>query len=418
MPRKTPVNRSKILKWRLEWLAQLAFERLASLLSGPAVFRVGETLGDLAWRLMRSRRQIVLRNLRIAFYGEHELPALESMVRQIFRRTGANLFSALHTAKLNVDQVDRIVSVDNPEVAQEAFQQSRGLITLPSHMGNWEVLTRIKRKFPPGHQIGAFYRPLNNPYLNQRIVAQREAEGSRLFSKFESFHQATTFVKEGGVLGILADQRTGLSGKPIPFFGRLTRVSPLPSLLARRSKTEVLAMSLTTDSPGKWRLRYHPVEDRASTASCMKSIEEAMKVSPIDVFWMQERWRVMVRPRRTIREWLGEDSPCGEKPHRALLWLAGAPESWKLSENWTHPDVNYEFVLAPGQPSPDWLPADAVIHHTPTGGTMKSFAREIFRIDRAHPLPIDYILTSRAPEPLVKAAKSQSISIVSLRSKT
>ncbi|GAA5130479.1 hypothetical protein GCM10023212_40210 [Luteolibacter yonseiensis] len=407
-------NHPKIWKWRLEWLGQTGFEKLAGILPGRWAFRLGEVLGGLAWYFMRERRQIVMRNLRIAFYGERDLPALRRLARDSFRRTAANLLSALHTASLPVDQVGKILSVENPELLEKALSDSRGLVFMPSHMGNWEILTRMNRMFPPGHASGAFYRPLNNPLLNERVVAQREVDGTRLFSKNDSLHNVTGFLREGSLIGILADQRVGMQGEPVRFFGRLTRASPLPSLMARRSKSAVLTMSLITDPPGRWRVIYHPVDRPLKTADCMRSLEIAMKASPVDVFWLQERWKVYINRRRTIREWLGPD-PCGEgKPHRALLWLSGAPADWRLPKEWTHPDVIYEIVLAPGQARPSWSTGEEIIHTAPVTNDRRKLGKSLVAIDESHALPVDYILTAAASETLKKASDRESIPLVSL----
>lgn len=401
-------------KWRLEWLAQTGVEKIAAALPGPLVYQLGDQLGGLAWKLMKSRRKIVMRNLRIAFHGEHDLAELEVMARENFRRTVANLLSALHSTSLSPDEVDRIVTIDNQEVPLEAFSRSKGIVTMPPHMGNWEILTRVQRKFPPGHKIGAFYRPLNNPLLDARVLEQRQAQGSRLFSKRDSFHQAVAFVREGGILGVLADQRVGTHGELVRFFGRLTRASPLPGLIARRSKSEVMAMGVIKDVPGKWIIRYEPVIGKVSTETCMDAVERVMRASPLDVFWLQDRWKVYFPPGETIRDWLGPDDCGNGKPHRALLWLAGVPDGWRLPEAWTHPDVIYEAVLAEGQRLPDWLPASTRIHRCEKTDDKNLLSRILGAIDIADPLPVDYILTCSAPKILSKAAKEESLALVSL----
>lgn len=414
MASESPENHPKRWQWKLEWLGQTAIEKFASILPGPMAFRLGEWIGGLAWHFMKSRRQIVLRNLRIAFAGEHDLPTLRKMARQSFRRTGANLLSALHSVRLSTDKVNSIVTVENPEVLVAALARSPGLVLLPSHMGNWEILTRINRKFPPGHQTGAFYRPLNNPLLDARVLAQREFDGTRLFSKRDSFHLVAGFLREGGIVGILADQRVGFQGELVRFFGRLTRASPLPSLIARRSKSEVLAMSVITESPWKWRIRYHALDGPTRTASCVDAIERALKASPLDYFWLQERWKVYVGPTRPIRNWLGPDS-CGEgKPHRALLWLPGTTESWEIPEEWTHPDVIYEVVPKHSGPIPPRSYGNLYLHAGPDHDDRDSLAAYLETIDASAALPIDYILACNASKALVKAARLNSIPLVSL----
>ena len=409
-------NHPKRWKWRAEWLGQTGLEKLVGLLPGPLAFHLGSALGGLAWYGMRFRRQVVLRNLRIAFYGEYDLPTLRRMARQTFRRSGANLLSALHSTHLSAAEIDALVTEENPQLLVAALSRSPGLMLMPSHMGNWEVLSRINLKFPLGHKIGAFYRPLNNPILDARVLAQRQLEGTRLFSKRDSFHYVTGFLREGGILGILADQRVGRQGELVRFFGRLTRASPLPSLMARRSKCEVLTMSLLTESPGRWKVRYHPVSPPTKTVECMEAIERAMKASPLDVFWLQDRWKVYINRRYTIRDWLGPEMLGEGKPHRALLWLPGTPSSWQLPEAWTHPDVIYEIVLTLGQALPTWLTGSERIHRAPAVTKRRALQKMIATFDLAAALPIDYILTCHAIEPLKQAASRESITLISLSS--
>ena len=393
---------------------QTTAETIAALLPGPWVFRLGEGLGELAWRFMNERRRIVFRNLRIAFHGEHDLGTLEAMVRQSFRRTGANLLSALHTARLSADRIEAFVSIENPKLLEEVLENSPGVVLLPCHMGNWEILTRIHRLFPPGHANGALYRPLNNPLLDNRVLAQREREGTRLFSKRDSFHQIAGFVRDGGILGILADQRAGTQGEVMRFFGRLTRASPLPSLVARRSKSAVLGMSLTTISPGKWKIRYHPLSGPPTTVHCMAAIENAMKASPLDVFWFQDRWKISFRRGRTITDWLGLDPPGTGKRHRAVVWLVGQPEDTEIPEAWRHPDVDYEVVISPGQKISSALKSSVTHHFLTDIRNRGGIAKFLSTVDLTHALPVDFILACNPPKALLKAAASTSISLVSI----
>jgi KDO2-lipid IV(A) lauroyltransferase len=411
---ESPENHPKRWKWRAEWLLYTCVEEIAGRLPGSWVFRIGEMLGGIAWHFIPSRRQVVLRNLRIAFHGEYDLRALQRMAKETVRRTGANLFSTAHTARLYAKRIDAMLTVENQELIENAMSGSAGLVLLPSHMGNWEILSRMNRLFPQGHKIGAFYRPLNNLLMNERVVAQRETDGTHLFSKRDSLHHVTGFLREGGLIGILADQRVGRQGELVRFFGRLTRASPLPSLMARRSKSQVLAMSLITDAPGKWRVRYHPIKPPFKTTDCMAALELAMKASPLDVFWLQDRWKVYVNARYTIRDWLGPEMPGPSTPHRALLWLADGDPSWRLPESWTHGDVNYEVVLAAGQTPPAWLSGSETVHTVPAATDARALQKAIAGIDLAAALPVDYILTRAASGALVKAAARESIRLVSL----
>lgn len=389
-------------------------EGLAGLLPGPWAFHLGEALGGVVWRFMPLRRKMILRNLRIAFAGEKDLPELRRMEKETFRRTAGNMVSAAHTARLSPEKLAAVIRVENLDLLEDAIHRGRGVVLLLSHMGNWEVLSRLIHFFPKGSRAGAFYRPLNNLLMDQRVLDRRQADGTRMFSKRDNPLHVAAFLREGGIVGILADQRVGAQGELVRFFGRLTRASPLPSLLARRAKSAVLALSVVTVEPGKWKAVFTPVESPPSTANCMVALEQAMKSSPVDVFWFQERWKVYIRPQHSIREWLGADSTAAGKPHRALLWLACAEKSWRLPADWIHPDLVYELALAPGQSLPSWLPTTTVVHTLANESSREALRKSIAAIDESSAMPLDFILAPGAPKELAKAGRSEAIPIVLL----
>ena len=283
---------------------------------------------------------------------------------------------------------------------------------LLAHMGNWELLSRLVHLFPAGSKAGAFYRPLNNPLLDARVLARRQADGTRMFSKRDPFHQVTGFLREGGIVGVLADQRVGMQGEVVPFFGRLTRTSPLPSLLARRAKAEVLALALVTERPGKWKAVFLPVEKPHTTPHCMAALEMAMMSGPTDVFWLQDRWKVFVKRFRPFSKWLEPVVEKGAKPHRALIWLTVAMDDHGLPEAWLHPDVAYEVAIPEGVCAPEWLPEGARTHFLPAIHTARDIRREIRSLDAAATLPIDFIITRKAPAGLAQAASAELIPLV------
>ncbi len=410
-----PSLHPKRLKWRLEWLGQVCVEWVIARLPGAVVFRVGEWFGGVLWHVMGLRRRIVLKNLRIVYGGEKSFEEIRKLARESFRRSIANLFSAVHTAQVKFEELERSVTLENTELGKEVTSLGRGVLILPPHMGNWEVLSRMNRLYAQGLKTGAFYRPLNNPYLDERLARKRMSEGMRLFAKKDSMHVLGGFLRGGGMLGILADQRTGLQGQVSQFFGRLTRSSPLPSLLIRRCKCEAVAISLKTVSPGRWVGKYHEVGEAGDTAACMDAIERAMRESPVDVFWFHDRWKTYVWPEYTIRDWLGDDNVRSERQgHRALVWLVGCEEGWRVPEGWQHGDVRYEYVVEEGVVLPEWVPGDAVVHRVSGDGGVSRIRGEIARIDGADIFPVDYILTGSGEKSLRKASKREGMQLVSL----
>ena len=226
---------SKRLKWRAEAAGHLALAAVLRQLPVESVFVFGEFLGKMIWPLMKGRQKTIVRNLRIALNGTCTADEIEKLAKDSFIRNVANLLCSSVSAKAEGKDLRELMEVENAEVLIEAHAKGKGVVLLLAHMGNWELLTRLKNFLPELGNLGAFYRPLNNIILNERVLRERQADGTRLFSKRDSLHHVSGFLRDNGIVGILADQRVGRQGELVEFFGRLTRASPLPRRATGRS---------------------------------------------------------------------------------------------------------------------------------------------------------------------------------------
>jgi Kdo2-lipid IVA lauroyltransferase/acyltransferase len=386
------------VKWRIEQGAYLAMEKVLGAIPLEVVFDFGEKLGDLAWHFAKARREDVTRNLRIALSETHSPEACEALCREVFRRSGGNLLTSLSSTQLPTEIAASHVKVVNPELAVEALSHGKGAIVVIPHMGNWEILTQITKSVPGQVFYGAHYRPLNNPYLDAHIRISRERAGMKLFSKRSSLHELSTFLREGGILAILGDQRTGHVGELQPFFGRLTSCTPMPALLARRTGAALLVGSTVTTQPAHWQIQLEALPQKATTAQCMQALERAMRRSPVDVFWFQDRWRIKAsRPFSQEGKVPKEPFSSALKPRRVLVWLNDESSPLPEIPVAEFDDLQIEYASPKGS---DSRLKDVIFHRAASCS-----ATEIRSIDLSHPLPLDFIVSTQATEELERATK-------------
>lgn len=389
------VDASKVRKWRFECAVQSLVECLVERLPGAVVYRLGECLGRLAWFVLPTRRRIVMRNLRIVCGDSCSRAEIMAMARENFRRTGGNLISVARTAGLKLDKLHRVMRVTGVEWVEQALARGQGVVLLLAHMGNWEMLSRIMHFLPEGTQTGAFYRPLNNPFLDQRVRQRRELDGTHMFSKRESAWQVASFLRQGGLVGILADQRVGMQGEVVEFFGRRTRGSGLPTLMARRGRSALVSLSLRLEGPGKWVADFEEVGGNGSVADCMAALEAAMRRSLLDVFWLQDRWKVYAHAEGGFAAWLPAELGRSAKPHRALVWLVGgrATDWERCLQRWQHPDLDLEVAIAAEDDfqAPEWV---SRVHRVDECAVRRGRGiwRFLERVDAAEVMPLDLVL--------------------------
>ncbi len=232
----------------------------------------------------------MIRNITYAFGDEKTAEEIQDLSAEVFERSGANLLCSLRIPFLNDDEIAKHLSFEGlDDILSES--KKGGLVLVSPHMGNWELLAQAVFLTGGTIEVGTHYRPLNNALINAVVERRRKRRGLQLFPKQTSTHRLISFVRDGGAMGILADQRVGSRGAAGTFFGRPTTLSPLPHLIAKRAKRKLIRLICETTGTCQWKVSFTPIPE-VSAQACADSLEEAWRRSPADVFWFEDRWRI------------------------------------------------------------------------------------------------------------------------------
>ena len=338
------IPESERYKGFANWVQYILARGLVSLLQSLPIglaYKMGRGAGWLSWKFMSKRRDVVSKNLEVvnrwiqaqnlknepasnsdeeaysaidssgissskcnpsSEIRHHPSLPLEAQVKEVFKRVVANLSSGFSFSRMSPEKMDDYLKIEGLEHLQAAYSEGKGAIVLLSHMGPWEALAHLPSFFAARHgiqiPIGFMYRPLNNTYLDEWVKKQREISGARLFSRRDGFYKPVDFIRGGGILCILADQKMR-EGPIASYFGLEVPTSPIPGLFHRRSGAPMLALSLVTVAPARWKLTMNPVtfpadldlRCRASLASiCNQALEQSLATSPWDGLWMHKRF--------------------------------------------------------------------------------------------------------------------------------
>jgi lipopolysaccharide heptosyltransferase II len=300
------------------------------------VFSLGNGLGFVAWLLLPTYRQLARRNMEIAFGSEKSAPEKRRIVRRHFQQLGANLLSGMKLNAMPLEKVVALVATEGADEVHRELRAGRPVVLVLSHLGNWEFFAQILPQYFSYTRLSTVYQKLGNRHLDQFVRQQRARFGVELFDRSEGFREAVRLLRGGGMIGILSDQHAGDHGLWTPFFGRLASTSPLPALLCKRTGAALIAVSLFTNGPGRWRLTFSSPFDLPNdsvpslTAKMNEIIAQEIRRAPEDWFWVHNRWKTP-RP-----NWLLEKykrglfvpetvGPKGLKPFRILIrgsnWL-------------------------------------------------------------------------------------------------
>ncbi|MCL5935111.1 MAG: hypothetical protein M1543_01235, partial [Firmicutes bacterium] len=104
--------------------------------------------------------------------------------------------------------------------------------------GNWEILGYTMATL--GFKTYSVARPIDNPHIDAWLLGVRQRKGQVILSKRGVTTTAQDVLKNGGVLGLIADQNAGPKGMFVPFFGHLASTYKSIGLLAIEYQVPVI----------------------------------------------------------------------------------------------------------------------------------------------------------------------------------
>ena len=263
----------------------------------PFLFAFGQFLGVCAWMFSGKYRRLATRNLEIAFANEKSPRELRQLVRRHFRRLGANLLCSAKLTQMPPEKILERVEVENIESMAREFRAGVPVVLVLSHLGTWEVFAQLMPKFVGFVRNASVYQGLGNRFIDKHVRRTRSQTGLELFDRHDGFEPVIDLLRSGGGVGVLSDQHAGDHGVWTPFFGRLASTSPLPALLAKRTRAALIAAGVYTTGPARWRMVFTERFDQAGasvavlTSKINQVIEQQIRRAPEDWFWVHNRWK-------------------------------------------------------------------------------------------------------------------------------
>jgi Kdo2-lipid IVA lauroyltransferase/acyltransferase len=289
-------------------LSRRALEARAAALVAAALARVsrgtalalGRGLGGIWGDLDRRHVARAVDQLRCAF-PDWDASRLLRTARGVYRHFGQVLFDILWLQGRSREAVLGIVEFVGSEHASAVIAAGRGAVYATGHLGNWEVLA-LAHAWQRG-PVAVVARALENPALDERLVAFRRQAGSTVIYKQKALAQALRFLRSGGGVAMLIDQNVAASdGVFVDFFGRPAATTTVAAALAMKTGAALVPCHIETLPNGRYRityeapLRWSPAIDRKIeiarlTQELTARIEAWVRATPEQWLWMHRRWK-------------------------------------------------------------------------------------------------------------------------------
>jgi Kdo2-lipid IVA lauroyltransferase/acyltransferase len=286
----------------LEYAAAWVGLKSLGLLPRPAARFVGASFAGMAYALRTPLQRVANFNLQLAFPEMKEAERrriLRGMIRQVGWMAGE--FSQF--PKYTREKIERIVVYDGFENFDLARRQGKGVLFLTGHMSAWELSSFAHALY--GYPLHFLVRPVANRRVDALINDYRCRSGNRPIEKNRSAREVLKVLKDGGIVGILADHNTWVDEAVfVDFFGIPAATTSGLARIALRTDAPVVPGFLIWDEQRRrYRLRFEPavelvrsgdeeIDVRENTARFTKVIEEYVRAHPDQWLWVHKRWKM------------------------------------------------------------------------------------------------------------------------------
>ena len=263
--------------------------------------RLGAFIGTLFYFLDRRHRSIAMNNLVWALGSNRK--ETKRIARASYQNLGKTVTEFVCASKIPCRAIQQSVTIEGWGHLHAAQQQKRGVIVLTAHFGNWEWLAqRIALQGSPFYVVA---RPLDNPYLNQRVNEWRGQHGNQVLNKRVAASQILHLLREGKTIGFLLDQNTAEQDAVfVDYFGHPAATNKGLAVIALRTQALVLPTFILREKGQEGRHRIVIEEPLAlirsgklqadvvaNTALFTQKIESYVRQYPDHWLWVHRRWK-------------------------------------------------------------------------------------------------------------------------------
>ncbi|MCX7645624.1 MAG: lysophospholipid acyltransferase family protein [Rhodobacteraceae bacterium] len=232
-------------------------------------------------------------NLRLVFPA---MPPAER--RRIARAAADNAGRALAEIFSGAEFIDRIREAPATGPGHAAIAEARAagrpVILVSGHFGNYDV---PRGWFAArGVEVGGLYKPLANQAFNEAYVAAIARVSTPVFERGrKGLGQMIGFLREGGVLGVLFDQRIPRA-ETLDFLGHPARTAFSAAELALKYDALMVPVYGIRQPDGlSFEFAAEPPiphgDPRTMMQAATDSLAARVRARPEQYFWIHRRWK-------------------------------------------------------------------------------------------------------------------------------
>ena len=218
----------------------------------------------------------------------------KNLIKNCLHNIGMTMFELLSPNDFKLTGQKANILGPGSSLLEKARANSQPVILVSGHFGNYDVVRA--NLISKGYQLGALYRPMNNPYFNKTYVKNISEIGRPLFPRGKKgMAEMMEFLRDGKLIALLIDQHMQ-NGEPLKFLEKLLLQRPqqqkwhlnttpffMPFFVVRKGNTS--SFDLHFEEPIE---HSDPVK---MTQEFNDRLESRVKANTEQWLWTHKRWK-------------------------------------------------------------------------------------------------------------------------------
>lgn len=285
-------------------MRQVLYETIACLgqyASPETMARLGNGLGEVFWRTLRSRRKMARE--AIAFHLDKSLDEAEALARQSFTNSARAFLEILLSRRVDHRFLKERVTLDRPEIWETIVTSSRPVVITSGHLGAWEVMLSLATALCRGREFLAVARRPKDQAMHELITHLRRKNGMHVVSHRNATRPVLKTLRQNGMVAFLVDHNCSRDEAVfLPFLGLTAAVNKGPAMLAVRAGALVCPVFLVRNN-GRYVMHLDECLDtgelegdpahkvRTAAEFYTRAVENMVRRYPEQWYWLHKRWK-------------------------------------------------------------------------------------------------------------------------------
>ncbi|MBN1396744.1 MAG: lysophospholipid acyltransferase family protein [Bacteroidetes bacterium] len=264
------------------------------------VRKTASALARPAYKLLKSRRNVALQNLKYAFPDMEESERRQIALKS-FQSVAVSFLELLWYPNFSKDRIKREVQIENLELFKQLHEKGKGVIILTAHYGSWELATQAYTVYADT-PVCTIAKTQSNLLVDRKLTRLRELFGLKIVPMGIGVREVLKTLQQGGIVALAADQSAPKESVMVNFFGRKVPTFQGPAIFALRTGAPIILGCTVRQDDGTYRMRFIQVETEDLGAPTNENVyeltrrqvqmtEEIIRQKPEQWMWMHKRWK-------------------------------------------------------------------------------------------------------------------------------